>query len=237
MTSLPNSVIWPDDFSGKVRLFPLPNLVLFPQVVQPLHVFEPRYCEMLADALQSDQLIAMALLESGWEHSYLTCPPIARTVCIGKIWTHTPTDDGRHNILLVGMKRAKIVRELATERSFREAQVEVLEDYYAADNDGLRGELTEKLQRLFAQFVPEGLAAQESFQQLVGKQLPLGILTDTISYALNLPLSVKQQLLGENNVDIRCRLLTRCLEQQLKNSETEQCDMLSDDFPPKFSTN
>lgn len=237
MTSLPDSVVWPEDFSGIVRLFPLPNLVLFPQVVQPLHVFEPRYCAMLSDALQSDQLIAMALLEKGWENNYQSCPAIAPTVCVGKIWSHTPTEDGRHNILLVGMKRAKIVREIETDRSFREAQVEILEDYYAPDSDGIREGLTERLQNLFAQFVPEGLAAQESFQQLVGKQLPLGILTDTISYALNLPLSVKQQLLAENNVDIRCRLLTRCLEQQLKNSGNDHCDLMSDDFPPKFSSN
>lgn len=237
MASLPDAVVWPEDFSGKVRLFPLPNLVLFPQVVQPLHVFEPRYCEMLSDALQSDQLIAMALLEKGWEHNYQSCPPVAPTVCVGKIWSHTPTEDGRHNILLVGMKRAKIVRELETGRCFREAQVEILEDYYAPDNDEIREGLTVKLQGLFSQFVPEGLAAQESFQQLVGKQLPLGILTDTISYALNLPLSVKQQLLAENNVDIRCRLLTRCLEQQLKSSGSEHGDLMSDDFPPKFSIN
>jgi hypothetical protein len=84
--------------------------------------------------------------------------------------------------------------------------------------------------------VPEGLAAQESFKQLVGKQLPLGILTDTITYALNLPVAIKQQLLAECNVDIRCRILIRCLEQQIR------CDGFGsgsppDDFPPKFSEN
>ncbi len=68
MTNLQSSAGWPDDFSGRVRLFPLPNLVLFPHVVQPLHMFEPRYCEMLQDALAGDRLLAMVLLEQGWEH-------------------------------------------------------------------------------------------------------------------------------------------------------------------------
>ncbi len=237
MSNLNASAGWPEDFCGCVRLFPLPNLVLFPQVVQPLHIFEPRYCEMLSDALAQDKLIAMALLQKDWESQYQNCPPIAPTVCVGKIVSHTPTEDGRHNILLVGMKRARIVEELEAERSFRQARVEVLEDLYDPEDAVGRPALMQRLQELFSHFVPEGLAAQESFKQLVGKQLPLGILTDTITYALNLPLEIKQQLLAEHNVDIRCRILTRCLEQQLKNDSSESCGFTPDDFPPKFSEN
>ena len=134
MTNLQSSAGWPDDFSGCVRLFPLPNLVLFPHVVQPLHVFEPRYCEMLQDALAGDRLIAMLLLEQGWEHQYLHFRhPISQVACVGKILSHTPTEDQRHNILLVGMKRARIVRELEPLRPFREAAVELLEDLYPPD--------------------------------------------------------------------------------------------------------
>ena len=59
-----------ESFSGTARLFPLPNLVLFPHVMQPLHIFEPRYRSMLEDALASDGLIAMALLAPGWENDY-----------------------------------------------------------------------------------------------------------------------------------------------------------------------
>lgn len=238
MADKSDSAGWPEDFCGTVRLFPLPNLVLFPHVVQPLHIFEPRYCDMLRDAMDSDRLIAMALLEKGWENQYQCRPPIGTTVCVGKVVSHTPTEDGRHNILLVGLKRAKIVRELDSDMSFRSAEVELREDVYPEDNVGGREDLIAKLQELFGQFVPEGLAAQSSFQQLVGKQLPLGILTDTITFALNLPLAIKQQLLAEDNVDIRCRILIRCLEQQLRASSEEPCsNVLDDDFPPKFSQN
>lgn len=237
MTSHQSSASWPEDFCGRVKLFPLPNLVLFPNVVQPLHIFEPRYCEMLADAMGSDRLIAMALLQTGWESAYLEKPPVASTVCIGKVVSNMPTEDGRFNILLVGMKRGRILQEVDSENAYREADVEVLEDEYPAEGAVNRPATMTRLQELFSHFVPDGLAAQESFKQLVGKQLPLGILTDTITYALNLPLTVKQQLLAENNVDVRCRLLIRCLEQKVRSDARDDCSSASDDFPPRFSDN
>ncbi|MCR9296298.1 MAG: LON peptidase substrate-binding domain-containing protein [bacterium] len=237
MTEMRGSAGWPEDFSGVVRLFPLPNLVLFPHVVQPLHIFEPRYCEMLRDALTDDHLIAMALLQKGWEESYLQRPSIASTLCIGKILSHTPTEDGRHNILLVGMKRATLIEEIEDTKPFRTARVEVLDDYYPQESAEARSDLQQRLQDLFSKFVPGGPAAQASFQQLVGQQLPLGVLTDTVTYALNLPVTIKQQLLAERNVDIRCRILLRCMEQQLKNTGGGNCTQSHDEFPPKFSDN
>lgn len=238
MTEISGSAGWPSDFCGKVRLFPLPNLVLFPHSVQPLHIFEPRYCDMLSDALASDRLIAMALLQEGWEHDYKQKPRVSPTVCVGKIMFHTPTEDGRHNILLAGMKRAKIIEELDTSTSFRVAKVEIYEDLYPEENEPDRKELTSNLQNLLPHVVPEGIAAQESFKELAGEQIPLGILTDTLTHVLKLPIAIKQQLLAEANVDIRCRILIRCLEQMLRNDNSNSCgNVLANEFPPKFSQN
>jgi Lon protease-like protein len=69
-------------FRGTVRLFPLPNLVLFPHVIQPLHVFEPRYCQLMADAVGDDRMMSLALLRPGWEEQYQQRPPIHEVVCI-----------------------------------------------------------------------------------------------------------------------------------------------------------
>jgi len=63
-------------FSDLLPLFPLPNVVLFPGVFLPLHIFEPRYKEMVADALAGDRIIGMALLRPGWEADYEGRPPI-----------------------------------------------------------------------------------------------------------------------------------------------------------------
>src|SRR5437016_3846626 len=95
-----------------VRLFPLPNLVMFPHVVQPLHIFEPRYCAMLEDALADDRQIAMVLLEPGWQRDYEGRPAIAVVGCLGKIVAHERLPTGRHNILLRGVSRLAIRREL-----------------------------------------------------------------------------------------------------------------------------
>ena len=57
-------------FKGTARLFPLPDLVMFPHVMQPLHIFEPRYVDLLNSALDSDGLIAMSMLAPGWESDY-----------------------------------------------------------------------------------------------------------------------------------------------------------------------
>src|ERR1041384_3715325 len=92
----------PDTFSGRARLFPLPNLVMFPHVVQPLHIFEPRYREMLEDALASDRLIAMALLAPGWEDDYHGRPALYPTACLGRVTTSHRLEDGRYNLLLEG---------------------------------------------------------------------------------------------------------------------------------------
>src|SRR5581483_11492817 len=96
------------DFSA-VPLFPLPNVVLFPRAVLPLHIFEERYKAMTADSLRGDRQIAMALLQSGWEKNYHCKPRIDPVVCVGTILSHERLSDGRYNLLLQGTTRARIV--------------------------------------------------------------------------------------------------------------------------------
>src|SRR5436305_6346291 len=92
-------------FGGTARLFPLPNLVLFPAVIQPLHIFEPRYRQLMADALADDRLMALALLQPGWEDNYYESPPIFPVVCLAKIFQEEQLPDGRYNLLVQGMSR------------------------------------------------------------------------------------------------------------------------------------
>jgi|694.fasta_scaffold00666_12 Lon protease-like protein len=237
-----SSATWPEAFDGVVKLFPLPNLVLFPSIAQPLHIFEPRYCAMLTDALASDGLIAMATLEPDWEGQYDQKPPMAGTVCIGKVVAHSDCERGTHNILLIGMKRARIVRELDSGKPYRTAEVELLEDQYPTEDAGHRPGMIRRLQELFLQFIQDSASTREGFQRLIAKQIPLGRLTDTIAYSMDLPMAIKFQLLSENNVDIRCRILTRCLEQKIKMESESNSDLATDKsfvdkFPPPFSEN
>ncbi len=97
-----------EEFAGRVRLFPLPNLVLFPHVMQPLHVFERRYRELLEDALAGDRLIAMAALAPGWERNYEGRPALYPMACLGRITAHHRLADGTYNVLLLGLRRVKL---------------------------------------------------------------------------------------------------------------------------------
>jgi uncharacterized protein len=111
--------------SDLIPLFPLPNVVLFPNVFLPLHIFEARYREMVADALASDRLIGMALLRPGWERDYEGRPPVYPTGCSGVITHVERLPDGRYNIVLRGLERFRIVSE-DDEKIYRRATIDPL---------------------------------------------------------------------------------------------------------------
>src|SRR5438876_8293933 len=113
-------------FAGTARLFPLPNMVLFPHVVQPLHVFEPRYRQMTTDALAGDRLIALVLLQPGWEPDYASTPAVHAVGCVGKIVADQALPDGRFNLLLRGLSRIRVDHEIPHAKQYRLARVELL---------------------------------------------------------------------------------------------------------------
>src|SRR6516164_1935181 len=118
-----------EDFGTIARLFPLPNVVMFPSIVHGLHIFEPRYRQMTADALASDRLIAMVLLRPGWEENYHERPAIFSVCCLGRILADKKLDDGRYNLQLRGLCRARIVREIRVPKQlYRSAEIELLTD-------------------------------------------------------------------------------------------------------------
>jgi len=113
--------------SDLLPLFPLPNVVLFPNVFLPLHIFEPRYREMVADALASDRMIGMVLLRPGWERSYEARPAIYPVGCSSVLTHNERLPDGRYNIVLRGIERFRIIEEDHA-LSYRRALVEPLRD-------------------------------------------------------------------------------------------------------------
>jgi ATP-dependent Lon protease len=223
----------PDQFSGIARLFPLPNLVLFPHIVQALHVFEPRYRELLEDALASDRLIAMALLCPGWEQQYEGRPQIREIVCLGRVISHSRQEDGRSNVLLLGLRRARVTYELPPRRAFREAKVELLEDVYPDGGAAHRPRLRRQLLDRFRSIVPKDPSAQGEIEQLLGSQVPLGVLTDLVAYSLDIAPAQKQRMLNEVNVDRRARNLLKYLRHLLEARPVTS----SPEFPPEFSAN
>ena len=92
-------------------LFPLPNVVLFPGVFLPLHIFEARYRAMTEDALAGDRMIGMTLLKPGFEAEYEGRPPIYPVGCVGLITHAERLPDGRFHIVLQGVERFRVIGE------------------------------------------------------------------------------------------------------------------------------
>jgi ATP-dependent Lon protease len=222
------------DFSGQVRLFPLPNLILFPHVMQPLHVFEPRYRALLEESLVGDRLIAMAILLPGWEKQYEGRPPVHPMACLGRVAVHHRLEDGTYNALLVGLRRVRLIRELPATKTFREAEVLVLEDRYPADEAELTAGLHRQLRDALMQAVPELPQAHDQLDQLLSGETSLGTLTDIISYMVDIDVRQKQVLLAEVNVHRRAQILLKHLS---ITHASPGADSPGDDFPPSFSAN
>ncbi len=223
-----------DDFLGRVRLFPLPNLVLFPHVMQPLHIFEPRYRDLLEDALADDRLIAMAALAPGWERDYAGRPALYPTACLGRIIACCQLDDGAYNVLLLGLCRVRLLRELSPSRQFRVAEAELRGDKCFAGSLARQNILRRKIHEALLRILPILPEAEEQLDQLLGGDMPLGVLTDVVGFMLDIDLGQKQSLLAEVDVLRRAKLLLRHLSEVAASMTAARA---ASSFPPEFSLN
>ena len=96
---------------AEIPIFPLPEVALFPGVARPFLIYEPRYREMIADALKGDRIIGTVLLRPGFEKNYEGRPPIYSVGCAGVITHADPQPDGRFNIVLRGLVKYRILTE------------------------------------------------------------------------------------------------------------------------------
>ena len=221
----------PDEFTGKVRLFPLPNLAMFPYGLQPLHVFEPRYRALVEEALKTDRLIAMVLLKPGWESDYEGRPPTYPVGCLGRIASHQRLDDGRSNLLLVGLRRIALQRELAPEKPFREAEATICDDVYRPQAGGRRAGLQRRLIDRFRHLMPNLRELSKQLDEVLVSDVPLGMLTDILAFTLSFDLEVKERLLREVDVDRRAELLLAQMDADAAGERKAAR------FPPDFSAN
>jgi Lon protease-like protein len=217
------------DFSNVTRLFPLPNLVMFPHVVLPLHIFEPRYRQMTADALADDHLITMIQISPPPQGQRWSEPvPLEDVGCLGRIIQHERLPDGRFNLLLLGRKRVRLQREVTTGKLYRTAEVEILQDHPPSQpEEPARTELV----GLFRQLFEQSQGFDPDLADFLEKGVPLGILTDIVSHALSLPPDLKQRLLSETSVDRRLQTIRSILRKILAAEGGERV------FPPPFSPN
>ena len=189
-----------------IPIFPLPNVVLFPNVFLPLHVFEPRYREMVRDALAGDRMIGMVLLQPGYEVEYHGRPAIYPIGTAGVITHAEPIDDGRFNIVLRGLEKFRVTSEDAGQ-PYRVAHIERLaEDTSDADRDALRKQRL-RLEAVMAAAIERG-GAEPRFPPAV----PDEDLVNALSQYLDFEPVERQALLERNGILARCHSLIELLE-------------------------
>jgi Lon protease-like protein len=191
-----------------IPVFPLPTVVLFPSVFLPLHIFEPRYRQMVDDALNGDRIIGMVLLRPGWERDYDGRPPIYPVGCAGVITHAERLADGRFNIVLRGMEKFRVTGEEGG-RPYRVALVEPVPEPAA---DSVRGEMRLMRRRLEALLVPQPEGQPDP---KVPSSMPDEDLVNALAQYLEFEPVEKQALLERDGILDRCRSLIELLEMKV----------------------
>lgn len=192
------------DIPELTPLFPL-KAVLFPRAELPLHIFEPRYRTLTADALAGERMIAIALLKPGYDNLYYTLhAPIHATIGVGRVTMCNQLSDGRYALVLRGVGRARVIEELPG-RPYRFARIEAVCDQSRTSEDTLR-RLREELRTAVADAMQEPRCADQLTRMCDG-ELPLPALTDLIASRMPFAPPVAQVLLEEAEVATRTRRL------------------------------
>ena len=206
--------------SDLLPLFPLPNVVLFPNVFLPLHIFEPRYREMVADAVASDRLIGMVLLRPGWERDYEGRPAVYPIGCSGVLTHVERLGDGRFNLVLRGLERFRIVEE-DHDRPYRRAVVEPLHEQTLAgeDREAIRRQRS-KLESMLSPVRSELGEARLATDARVPAAMSDEDLVNALAQYLDLEPLEKQALLEKPCLRTRAESLVELLEMKIMMART-----------------
>lgn len=211
------------NFGRPMALFPLDETLLLPHGVLPLHIFEPRYRQMLHDVLDGAGQFAMASFEGDrWREEYHGRPPLKPAVCVAQIVRDEKLEDGRYNILLQGLCRAEIVEELAPDgdKLYRRAMLRPLESDEVDPDDEFR--LAEPRRRVaellgeppLTRFVDAaGKSIGEGICGYIERdEIPTTVILDLVGQWMVKAPKVRYQLLSESDPLQRSRALIGELE-------------------------
>ena len=163
---------------AEIPLFPLPETTLFPGVSRPLLIYEPRYREMVADALKGNRIIGMVRLRPGFEKDYEGRPPIYAVGCAGRIEKYEQLPDGRYVILLQGLTAFRVVGE-NQRKPYRLGRVEAVPDRLEEQERLTLSSLRNRLAALLIKVLPFGVEPpdpsleDDEFINVVAQNLPM----------------------------------------------------------------
>jgi Lon protease-like protein len=201
----------------RIPIFPLPEVVFFPETVLPLHVFEPRYRQMVADCLAGDRWLAVVMLRPGWQKDYQGCPPVHSVAGAGEVIQAEALADGRYNILLDGRARVQLLaEEPAAGRPYRVARAERLADRGPSPDDRTFPGRLQELRTAHARLL---VALGQSHPDVVGRLTVAGAspgaVIDRIVSAVVPDAEVRQRVLEAVDVSERLDLAVEALSELL----------------------
>jgi len=176
------------DESTRIALFPLSNVVLFPRVKTPLHIFEPRYRALMRDVLESDRRIGMAVVRPEHQADMAGDPPIFPIGCGGEITEFQQRPDGRYDLVLLGIWRFRVLEEEARtpDRLYRVARVQPLDEAFPeAERDRvsrLRASVVENVAWLARRTESEGARFEPSVFAAIDDASFVNVLANAIAF-------------------------------------------------------
>ncbi len=179
---------------GRLPMFPLPGVVLFPHALLPLHIFEERYKKMARDLLSSHRHLAVAMLESPDDAMTPGRPPVRPIMGLGEVVVAHELPNGRFNLVVRGKLRVHLERELPSDEPYRLIVASVREDLPIANAAEL-SDADQSLRALvgrLAERIPDG---GELLRQLVASQTAPHELSDALAGALVVDPHKRQRLL------------------------------------------
>ena len=182
----------------KISVFPLSNFIIFPNTSVPLNIFEPRYIEMVNDSMKTNRIIGMVQPKNQKKN----IPELYSVGCAGKITSFNETDDGRYLIVINGICRFKILKEINNNKTYRECEIsfdEYNEDTNEKNNEIKFTDLELIFKNLKSFFKKKGYII--NWKELEKQSLDQTI--NTLSMASPFSLQEKQVLLETINVQNR----------------------------------
>ena len=195
----------------EISIFPLSNFIIFPESTVPLNIFEPRYVQMIDDAMKSHRMIGMVQPKKTGD---LKKPNLYNVRCVGKITSFNETDDGRYLIVLNGISRFEILKEISTNKLYRVCKVnyEKFSFDFKENREKINfSNLETILKDLKSIFNKKGYAI--NWSELEKQDLYNTI--NTLSMASPISLEEKQTLLESLNVNDRKLKLEKILKTYL----------------------
>ncbi len=203
----------------EIPIFPLPNVVFFPHTLLPLHVFEPRYRQMLADCLAGERRLAVVLLRPGWEEDYYGRPAVYSVAGAGEIIQSEMLPDGRSNIVLRGLGRVVIDEEVSSPNPYRIASVSWLDDVYPPRGEEALDPQIERLRQMCGKLLSTLPQPVPGLVELLIDRGPPGAFADRVSSLVVNETEARQRLLELNDVERRMMEVIGHVEGLLRRME------------------